>query len=83
MRVRKRPVEVEAREFLVTFGEELARWCGGEFFPDPDGTWGSFINIPTLEGTHRADVGDWIVKGVEGEFYPVKPQIFWKTYERA
>jgi hypothetical protein len=39
------------------------------------------VNIVTLEGTMRADWGDWIVRGVQGEFYPVKPDIFAQTYE--
>lgn len=39
------------------------------------------ICIHTLEGTHRASVGDYIIKGVHGEFYPCKPDIFAKTYE--
>ena len=39
--------------------------------------------IPTLEGTMRADVGDWIIRGVQGEFYPCKPEIFKETYEPA
>lgn len=37
--------------------------------------------ITTLEGDHRADVGDWIIKGVKGELYPCKPDIFAMTYE--
>ena len=41
------------------------------------------IIIPTLEGEHLASWGDWIIKGVEGEFYPCKPDIFVKTYEPA
>jgi len=40
-----------------------------------------WMEIPTLEGVHRADYGDWIIKGVAGEFYPCKPEIFAKTYE--
>jgi hypothetical protein len=39
--------------------------------------------IPTLEGTMRAEVGDWIIKGVKGELYPCKPDIFAATYEPA
>lgn len=39
--------------------------------------------IQTLEGTMRAFVGDWIIKGVKGEFYPCKPDIFEATYEKA
>ena len=37
--------------------------------------------IPTLEGTMKANVGDWIIEGVNGEYYPCKPDIFEKTYE--
>jgi len=39
--------------------------------------------IPTLEGVHEAKVGDWIIKGVAGELYPCKPEIFAETYEPA
>ena len=38
------------------------------------------VLIPTLEGTMTARVGDWIIKGVKGEFYPCKPDIFEATY---
>jgi hypothetical protein len=39
------------------------------------------VIIPTLEGNHLARVGDWIIKGVKGEYYPCKPDIFEQTYE--
>lgn len=39
--------------------------------------------IETLEGTMKASVGDYIIKGVNGEFYPCKPDIFEKTYEEV
>jgi hypothetical protein len=39
------------------------------------------VDIKTLEGTMRAEVGDWIIRGVKGEFYPCKPDIFEATYE--
>jgi hypothetical protein len=39
--------------------------------------------ISTLEGLHWADLGDWIIKGVQGEFYPCKSDIFEATYERV
>jgi len=42
-----------------------------------------FLFIGTLEGTHRADPGDWIIRGVAGELYPCKPNIFEATYEPA
>ena len=41
------------------------------------------LNIHTLEGTHHASINDWIIKGVKGEFYPCKPDIFEATYTRA
>ena len=41
------------------------------------------VDIPTLEGVMKAHVGDWIIKGVKGEFYPVKPDIFEATYEKV
>lgn len=41
------------------------------------------LMIKTLEGTMKADIGDYIIKGVNGEFYPCKPDIFEKTYEEA
>ena len=61
---------------------------GAVFHPTVVGTdddcltssWPLFIN--TLEGTMAASIGDWIIKGVNGEFYPCKPDIFAKTYER-
>ena len=42
-----------------------------------------YIKIETLEGTMKASVGDYIIKGVNGEFYPCKPDIFEKTYEEV
>lgn len=48
-----------------------ARWKGSSLF------------IQTLEGEMEARAGDWIIKGVNGEFYPCKPGIFEKTYEEA
>ena len=42
---------------------------------------GKGVHIPTLEGTMLASWGDWIIRGVQGEFYPCKPDIFEQTYE--
>ena len=41
------------------------------------------VEIHTLEGVMRGEVGDWIIRGVNGEFYPCKPEVFDKTYEPA
>ena len=83
---RKRPVVVEARQFTGTPDNDLAAWCGGSFFffSAPFGQkHAPVIEIDTLEGTMTASPGDWIVKGVQGEFYPVKDSIFRETYEPA
>lgn len=80
---RKRPVVIEARQFTHAAGpfeaEALAKWCGGEL----NLRAGPAIQIKTLEGVMQADNGDWIIKGVKGEFYPCKPDIFAATYEPA
>lgn len=44
---------------------------------------GETLTIKTREGDVRADFGDWIARGVEGELWPIKPSIFSKTYERV
>lgn len=81
---RKRPVVIEAVQYLLQDEEAVAKWCGGKVvfvIPDviADPVWQ--IQIPTLEGTMRASIGDWIIKGVHAEFYPCKPDIFEQTYE--
>lgn len=79
---RKKPVVIEARQIRSYLDiPAIAEWCGGvagQVDPGP-----AFINIPTLEGVHRADVFDYVIKGVKGEFYPCKPDIFEMTYEPA
>lgn len=91
-RYRKKPVEIEARLFSGTTDRmevyKLADWCGGEFVHDTHPgqehkTYYWSIQIPTLEGTMRAVPGDFIIKGVQGEFYPCKPDIFEQTYEEV
>lgn len=42
-----------------------------------------YLIIPTLEGDMKALPGDWVIKGVNGEFYPIKSEIFFKTYEKV
>ncbi len=82
---RKKPVVIKAvRCNEHNPPQEVARWCGGKVEPHPGErqTGGRLvIAIETLEGTMRADPGDWIIRGVQGEFYPCKPDIFEATYE--
>lgn len=84
---RKKPVIIEA--ILFDGSEEsieaIRPWARGAEFSILRQPWGDkhaeYIEIPTLEGDMRAAPGEWIIKGVEGEFYPCKPGIFEKTYE--
>lgn len=85
MKFRKKPVVIEAIQFTgdSSFAQMINHW--GKSFDDvtsqKDGKENFFIE--TLEGDHCACVGDWIIKGVKGEFYPCKPDIFEMTYEPA
>jgi len=84
---RKKPVVIEAVQFYGSNGSECAVWCGGHFNANPKPSDPSDVAyeilIPTLEGTMTANLNDWIIKGVKGEFYPCKPDIFAETYEDA
>ena len=72
---RKKPVTIEAVQFAsLDDVEDCLQFCGGEL---QDGE----IVIHTLEGDMKAHLRDWIIKGVQGEFYPCKPDIFRQTYE--
>lgn len=96
MKFRKKPVTIEAVQFqyskagieeLQAFCGDQLKWYGKDRHPDSKG----WAHIGTLEdgndlvGTakHIATEGDWIIKGVQGEFYPCKPDIFEATYERV
>jgi len=77
---RKKPVVIEAVQWtgqnlpkLKEFCPQLTKHCYDTECPT--------CIIRTLEGTMEASSGDWIIKGVKGEFYPCKPDIFEKTYE--
>jgi hypothetical protein len=76
----KKPATIEARQFLAPIdANNIADWCDGKIRMMPSGN--PSIDINTLEGEMTALLGDYIIKGVEGEFYPVKPRIFLATYD--
>lgn len=82
-RFRKKPVVIEAVRYLpdnaIAIDAMLAHLEGcTDWHMSSDG-----IVIPTLEGDHLASVGDWIIRGVAGEYYPCKPDIFGCAVERA
>lgn len=74
---RKKPVVIEAVRLTPLSIAEVEEFVGGDLGRHPDGG----LVIATLEGAMRASVGDWIIRGVKGEFYPCKPDIFDATYE--
>lgn len=80
MKVRKKPVTVEAHQLMDSNARIIADWCNGLLVYRPDNNEPS-IQIMTLEGVMTARIRDYIIKGVEGEFYPCAPKIFEKTYE--
>lgn len=87
-RFRKRPVVIEAMQVMDDIRQHI-RICEWAKSVTPDGKvvpvvmsrFDTTLLIHTLEGTMTADLGDWIIRGVQGEFYPCKPDIFEETYE--
>lgn len=77
---RKRPVVVEAVQWTGENHGEMCEFIDPEVF---EITSHVGLVIHTLEGDHHASPGDYIIKGVNGEFYPCKPDVFEKTYEPA
>lgn len=83
---RKKPVVIEAFQFTGPFSApDVPQWYTDAFSRNEvthSGDWESnSAHIKTLEGAMRADKGDWIIRGVKGELYPCKPDIFAATYE--
>ena len=84
----KKPVVIEARQFITNNEvgsqqmDSIVDWINyGRLAGCGANHNGTDIYINTLEGVMRAECGDWIIKGVKGEFYPCKPEIFEATYE--
>lgn len=83
---RKKPVVVEARQLTKENWRVLENWSAGQFIGNRIGPGINDLDclglqIHTLKGDHFAQIGDWIIRGVKGEFYPCKPDIFAATYE--
>ena len=73
---RKKPVVISAMQWLGDYDEISS--LQSKIIP-----MGTKIKIHTLEGDMTADIGDWIIIGVNGELYPCKDDIFKKTYEEV
>ena len=79
---RKRPVTIEAMQLTDAASVfDIEEWINSVttgYLTNPPTIW-----IDTLEGRMTANAGDWIIKGVNGEFYPCKDEIFIKTYQEV
>ena len=89
MKFRKKPVVIEAVRWKGENREEIRTFCprGAFFTPARQDTEGRTtawdLLIDNLDGIMYAKIGDYIIKGVNGEYYPCKPDVFAKTYERV
>ncbi len=79
MKYRKKPVVIEAIQLADENVDLLLKFCGDKIKSHPL----TGVVIETLEGDMLASKGDYIIKGVKGEFYPCKPDIFEATYEKV
>lgn len=83
----KKPVEIEAVQWTGTNRSEIEQFCGWNntlfycYLSEETQTIELKLEIITLEGNMKANVGDYIIKGVKGEFYPCKEDIFKATYD--
>ena len=91
MKYRKKPVVIEAIRWTGKNWKELLKFIPavGNMWWLKNGSVGGLsemkqpVILKTLEGNMQANIGDWIIKGVKGEFYPCKPDIFKSTYEKV
>lgn len=92
MKFRKKPVVIEARQLTKESLFDIMSWIDTEDGKVKEWCWDSdgtqpyperYLIIGTLEGNMKAQENDWVIKGVQDEFYPCKPDIFEATYEPA
>lgn len=79
----KKPVEIEAIQLTPETAAEIREWSGAETFSALPMRVVSGLLIKTLEGDMIASYGDYIIKGIKGEFYPCKPDIFEASYDES
>ena len=76
----KKPVEIEAVQWTGDNRKEIWDFCPLSYINTDFESGALKLMIQTLEGTMQASIGDYIIKGIKGEFYPCKPDIFVLTY---
>lgn len=82
-RFRKKPVVIEAMQFTDDNKNQVFNWITCNVVPAWDTNGNPALKIQTLEGDMLAQLGDWVIKGVKGEFYPCKEDIFLATYDQV
>ena len=86
MKYRKKPLIIEAMQFTDENKNQVFSWAQSYQMNISHGFGKNDVPeliIPTLEGEMRASLGDYIIKGIQGEFYPCKPDIFEQTYKKV
>ena len=86
MKYRKIPVVIEAMQFTQETKDKVYSWASSYQFnivPSLDDNDKPCLIVPTLEGEMLCTLGDYLIKGVKGEFYPCKADIFKMTYEKV
>jgi hypothetical protein len=89
MKYRKKPVEIEAFKWDGINLSDIINFVGSALeYTIHDSAWQVGSGVPhvemyikTLEGNMQCAEGDYIIKGIQGEFYPCKPDVFWGSYE--
>ncbi len=80
---RKKPIVIEAVQFTGDNWYEVGLFAGKKVDIAHETGEADVCLIATLEGDMRTNNGDWIIRGIKGEFYPCKPDIFEQTYEKV
>ena len=80
---RKKPVVIEAIQIVRENLIDISQLSGDVAVVNWGTTMPTFVTIKTREGIMNGSWGDWIIKGIAGEFYPCKPDIFEATYEKV
>ena len=76
MRYTKKPITIDAIQWTGDNYVQIAQFCDKAYYD-------TVLKIQTLEGTMKTTIGDFIIKGIKGEFYPCKPDIFEMTYDKV
>lgn len=80
---KKKPVEVKAMQFTDEMKDRVYNWITCNRAADFKYNGEPILKIQTLEGVMTVELGDYVIKGIKGEFYPCKPDIFEQTYDKV